>query len=350
MRCSADRLLPATTAAICVWAWTTFGVGNATAQIVGYSPTQASQSSGTPNTYDPRFDRFTTAFGKPSNPLNELPLANAPPAPNASSFVAAGVDLSGVGWLTTNPGFSFAMISPRHFITAAHNGEGTFTPGASVTFFTGTATAPTTVTATVASSARVPSTAGSTFPNSDILLGTLNADVPSGVTSYAVPTGLRSQFTGLPVYIYTQNHAIGTNNVTQFFNDQNVQTSPPTLPNSSTNLVGYDFNSSGPTGETHFQTGDSGKPTFLNLGGQFALLGSHSAEGTVGSPPGTTFSFDAFLPDYITQMNAMMLGSGYQVRVVPVPEPTLVLTAAAVAAGAWGGWRRVRRGRRAGVA
>jgi hypothetical protein len=339
--------MPATAMAVLVWAWILCDVSTAKGQIVGYSPSQPSplDPSGPP-VYDPRFDRFTTGLQSLVAPNGQQPLANAPPAPNSSSFVAAGVDLSGIGWLTSNPGFAFAMISPQHFITAAHNGETAFANQPSVTFFTGNATSSSTVTATVASIARVASLPGSTFSTTDILLGTLTQPVPSNVTSYAIPVGLRSQFTGLPVFIYTQNHAIGTNNVTQFFDNQNVQTSPPTLPNSSTNLVGYDFNSSGPPGETLLQTGDSGKPTFLNLGGQFALLGSHSATGTVGSTP---FSLDAFLPDYVTQMNAMMAGSGFQVRVVPVPEPTLVLSAAGVAAGAWVGWRRIRRGRRAGA-
>src|SRR5262245_51441483 len=143
--------------------------------IVDYTPTLPSPNNpGGPAVYDPRFDRFSTNFPA------EAPLANASP-----SLVSSGFDLSGVGWLTSTPSLGFAMISPRHFIAAAHNGLATFTPGASVSFFTGTATTSTVVTRTVANSVRVPSLPGSPNVVSDILLGTLTADVPLGVTSYA---------------------------------------------------------------------------------------------------------------------------------------------------------------------
>jgi hypothetical protein len=58
---------------------------------------------------------------------------------------------------------------------------------------------------------------------------------------------------------------------------------------------------------------------------------------------GTQYSFDAFLPDYIAQLNALMVPTGYVVRVVPVPEPALALIAAALGTCVWTGWRRLRR-------
>ena len=64
-------------------------------------------------------------------------------------------------------------------------------PGVSqVTFYTGTATTSVTQSVTVASIRRVASTNGTTV--TDILLGTLASDVPSSVTSYAIPVGTRS--------------------------------------------------------------------------------------------------------------------------------------------------------------
>src|SRR5437762_13506687 len=87
--------------------------------IVDYTPTAPSSNNPNgPGGYDPRFDRFSTNFP------TEQPLANTAP-----SFVAAAFNLSGVGWLTSNTLFGFAMISPRHFIAAGHNGETAFTPG-----------------------------------------------------------------------------------------------------------------------------------------------------------------------------------------------------------------------------
>lgn len=306
--------------------------------IVGYNPSAPSPNNPTgPGVYDPRFDRFSTNFP------GEAPLSNT-----SNQFVAAGQDLSGIGWLTSNPVFGFAMISPRHFIAAAHNGENTFLNGTSVSFFTGTGTTSSTVTRTVASSARVASTAGSTYPVTDILFGTLSADVPANVTFYSVPVGIRSQFNGAPVYMYDQEQRFGTNNVSGFSDNENIQ---PSGANNSTNLIAYDFNPSGPPGEALFTTGDSGSPTFMLINGRFSLLGPHLA---IGTDPNTNiqFSFDGFLPDYITQLNTLMLGSGFTVTAVPVPEPTtLALTAVAAGAAAGVGWlRRRRAARRPGAA
>src|SRR5262249_27379912 len=152
----------------------------------------------------------------------------------------------------------------------AHNGETFFTPGASVSFFTGTGSSSATATRNVASAVRVPSVAGSTNPVSDLFLVTLSTDVPSGVNFYPVPVGTRGQFQGGRVYVYDAEQRVGINSIDVFFNNINIQ--PPGLPNSN-NLVGYDFNSAGPAGEIAFTTGDSGSPTLMNVNGRFAFLG-----------------------------------------------------------------------------
>src|SRR5688500_15913792 len=72
--------------------------------ISGYDP--ASQAS-----HD-TYDRFVSGY----------PTA---PVPNSSSaFVAAGIDLSGVGWQAGNSRAAVTLISPRHILGANHVGFG----------------------------------------------------------------------------------------------------------------------------------------------------------------------------------------------------------------------------------
>jgi hypothetical protein len=151
---------------------------------------------------------------------------------------------------------------------------------------------------------------------------------------------LRGQFVGGRVYVYDQEHRVGTNTIDNAFQDD-VDIQPSGSPNSNT-LVGFDFNPSGPPGEIVFTTGDSGGPTFLNVNGQFAYLGTHLALSDPGATP--IFSFDGFVPEYVAQINTLMAPSGFIVTTVPVPEPgSLALTASAI--GIAFGSRRLRRPR-----
>jgi hypothetical protein len=62
---------------------------------------------------------------------------------------------------------------------------------------------------------------------------------------------------------------------------------------------------------------------------------------TTDPQPGD-FSASTFVPEYIVPLNAAMAGTGFQVTVVPVPEPAGLLAVAGLAAAA-GLMRRRRR-------
>lgn len=287
--------------------------------ILGYTPTEP---PGTP-VYDPRFDRFSNDF-----PTQQPPTPNTMP-----SFVLAGRDLSGIGWLASNPTSTFAMVTQQHFIAAAHNGLTNFPMGATVNFLDQSNNV---ISAMVASRQQVPSLGGSPNPLTDILVVKL-ANPVAGVFQYPIVTGPRSQFLSKPVYMYDQEHRVGLNRVTNFADALNLMS-----PADTTNTVFHDFdtvNGFNP-GETLFTAGDSGGPTFMLAGPNIGLLGDHYGVGTVGP---TQVSFDAFLNDYVTAIDNITFegGAGFHVTTVPVPEPgslvLLGLTGGVVA------WRQFRR-------
>src|SRR5262245_25036627 len=94
------------------------------AALAGFGP-PASARAGVivdhnPTSFDARYDRFASGYP-------------AAPVPNTSaSFIGSPYDLSGIGWETANPTFSVALVSPRHFIGAAHVG---YAAGSQLSFF-----------------------------------------------------------------------------------------------------------------------------------------------------------------------------------------------------------------------
>ena len=73
-----------------------------------------------------------------------------------------------------------------------------------------------------------------------------------------------------------------------------------------------------PTGEARLVGGDSGSPTFTFIGGSLALLGTHSAIGTI---EGVDYSFDNFIPIYLSQMAPL----GIEFSVVPEPSRAVLV-------------------------
>jgi hypothetical protein len=270
--------------------------------IAGYSATSPSTVPPfTPNTYDQRFDRFSTNFP------TESPSTNT-----SGSFVLAARDLSGIGWISSDPLRRLTMITPKHFVAAAHTGLiNLYTNGTSVSFLDASNNV---VTATVQSATRVPSLGGPN-PFTDIVFGTLMNDVPTGITSYALPSGTDAQFLNRPTHHYDQEHRVGLNRVTGLLDGQTVD-------GDTTNIVFFDDLPLAPTGfnpgEIFYTANDSGSPTMMiTANGTLSLLGTHYG---VFNFMGVNYSADAFLPDYISTISGM-LPAGYNLTVVPVPEP-----------------------------
>lgn len=285
-------------------------------------PAQAGVISG----YDPAspashqtYDRFASGFPA------------APVANSSSAFVAAGIDLSGVGWLASDPKFAVTLISPRHIVGAAHVGF----PGNQVQFVNAAGAVKT---YTVTSSAPIGS--------SDLLLGTLSeSPLPTseGMRYFGVADVTAAQAVGLPILVYGQNPTY-TNPVTNS-NSPHLGTNviDDVILANTTRTIRY-FYTDGVPGEMYLIGGDSGGPVFVRAHGDLALVGVNYAVSDNPAPPNPgSFSVSTFVPEYVGGLNAAMLGTGFQVTVVPVPEPAGLL---AVALGAAVGMaRRVSRRR-----
>jgi hypothetical protein len=79
--------------------------------------------------------------------------------------------------------------------------------------------------------------------------------------------------------------------------------------------AGYSFQPASP-GDSQFEGGDSGSPTFAFYQGRLALVGTHSAITTIS---GTQWSFDNFIPVYLDQLSLL------NVAFTTVPEPSRML-------------------------
>ena len=254
-------------------------------------------------------DRFASGF----------PLA---PVPNTSgSFVGQAYDWSGVAWSTTTYAASsykgFAMLSPRHFLTAQHyeNG-GLLTSGVRLRTNAGTIVSQTNQGIDNLGYGPVLTNQGVTAP--DLALGTLAASIaaPAAVARYGVldlyPTSSSTQYSlydNLPVVAYgrgattngSPRAAATTVNQTGFITTA-TQTVILTL-------------TAGP-GSVQLVEGDSGSPlltgwTNPNGGQELAVLGLNSAVDS-------TYNYMSFLavPGAMANANAVMTPDGYALRVV----------------------------------
>ncbi len=268
--------------------------------------------------------------------FDRWPNGIASPTPNgAAGFVGAGLNLSGIGWRADNPTFAVSLIAAvptadpsapavgRYILGAAHVGLGT-----SVTFADNLG-----VTHTYAVTATQRLTTNGVL--SDILIGRLSANVPSGDGIKPLPLAAvtRTTAVGLEAYAYTQNAAYGSTRrqlgLATIGAVQQVDFGPGNSPTVDA-VWQRDLNR---TGSVLLTGGDSGGPLFTRgLNGETALIGAH-----MGVDAGQGVSVSSFLPEaeYVTQLSQFMGVDGYQVLFAPVPEPTGLLAVAVVGALAW---------------
>lgn len=256
-------------------------------------------------------DRFTSGF----------PTA---PVPNTGgSFVGLPYDWSGVAWSTTIYAASsykgFAMLSPRHFLTAQHYEYGGLaTAGVRLQTNSGTVVSQSSQGTDNLGYGLNLATASGTAP--DLALGTLTAAIaaPTAVARYGVldlyPTSTSTQYSlynNLALLAYgrgaTTNASPRTGatavNLAAAFNSDPTQTAIRTL------YTG--------TGSVQLVEGDSGSPllhgwTNPNAGQELTVLGLNSATDN------STYNYMSFLavPGAMTNANAVMTAAGYALRVV----------------------------------
>lgn len=275
------------------------------------------------------YDRFTSGFPT-------APVANTAPA-----FTGSGLNLSGVGWRAADPRFGVTLITPQHFVTAAHVGG--FSAGQQVQFTAGDGTVRTYTLANEPGTGAVrqfrPTT---TFVNtqgqaqtlpSDVLVVKLAAPISAadGITQLAV--GSETAPVGTQLLVYGQNPAyspgpqLGRNTL-----DSIVLGSfdGPTPTTEATILASYDYTRDRP-GDTALIGGDSGSPLLVRQGNTAVDIGTHyGIEGDLSNPNAPYISYSAYLPAYLDQIQAFVAADGQSLTVVPVPEPAAVgLVAAA---------------------
>ncbi len=278
-------------------------------------------------------DTFLQGLAGPTGLANE---GNQGPSPrndrflDSPTFIGTPYDWSGVGF---SSGGSWAtMISPTYFISATHDHP---TPGQTVTFHLDNNPNGPTFTYTVSSVGYQTSSsqiAGASYSGSDVWLGQLTSPVASSIAKYPVEVlPSMSSYIGQTIWTYGYSNRVGKNNIDSISVLNGVYT-PET-----TQVMYFDYNATGGQGpdECYLEGGDSGGPAFAVVNGSLALLGTgfvNAVDLGLTTPPGVyntgiydgAPSGDAFVPFYVSQLDAAMTG-GEQISTV-VPEPaTLTL-------------------------
>ncbi len=278
-------------------------------------------------------DTFLQGLAGPTGLANE---GNQGPSPrndrflDSPSFIGLPYDWSGVG---LSSGGSWAtMISPTYFVSAAHDHP---SAGQTVTFHLDNNPNGPTLTYTVSSfgfqtsSSGIP---GASYSGSDLWLGQLTAPVASSVAQYPVEQlSGNSAYIGQTIWTYGYPNRVGKNNISSISALDGVYT-PET-----TQVMYFNYYANGGQqgpDECYLEPGDSGGPAFVVVNGSLALVGTgfvNAVDLGLTTPPGVynegiydgAPSGDAFVPFYVSQLDANMTG-GEQVTLVPEPA-TLVL-------------------------
>lgn len=307
-----------------------FSIPAAGGEIVGYIPGNATSQA--------TYDRFLSGF------------PSAPVVNTSSSFVANGLDVSGVGWRASG-NWGLTLISPRHIVTAAHVGN--FAPGELVRFL-GTDGVIRSYPVAVNGSGQVQQTrltttftdgGGNTVTSpSDLLVVTLAAPIPTSDLIAPLAVGVGSAPVGTNLLAYGQNPAYGSD--TRHFGTNTLDSielaSFGNLADEATYVAVYDYTRNRP-GDIALIGGDSGSPLLTRQGNTPVMLGTHyGVAGNLADPNSPYFSVSAYLPYYVDQLNAIVAADGQTLTIAPVPEPIGLGALAAGLVAAWG-WRRKRR-------
>ncbi len=245
---------------------------------------------------------------------------------NDASFIAAGFDLSGVGQASNG---RWATAISRNVIISANH----FRPTGTITFFETNDPDGNSVTRTLVSGIKI--------PNTDLFLGVLDSFLPGSIAHYSFATEPLSGPNGTLVaagtyqdrnaYLFgrspetqaaNRDQAVGRNRISGYL--ENVDFAG----NSDNDALLLFYDSPGDSNyvdfETYLQSGDSGAPLFVEIDGEFRLLGTNAFinNGGINNPPvfsgiNYTGNQTAFINDFITQS-------------IPEPNALALLIAAGV--------------------
>ena len=229
-----------------------------------------------------------------------------------------------------------ALITPRHYITAAH--ASSFTPS-----FRGSDGVVRTYT-TIGSTTFDTNLDGDNLGPSDVRLFTLTNPIPAsdGITPLAVldveGTLTATSLAGETILSYAQNERLGRNLIDGVV----VAEFDTGTPRPTYNVFyRFDTDTNGGTGglsdELGLLGGDSGRPGLIDVDGTLALVGSHFG---IEVPMGSSaiagdqyFSLTSLISPYLDEIEAVTLAQGgYMLNratltaATAVPEPTTMVT------------------------
>ena len=218
-------------------------------------------------------------------------------------FDYADFETSGVGWYVQDTRRQFAMVSPLHFVCANH-----FRPGINGQVrFLGTDNVERTY-EILKTEVIVDASSGAT----DLCLGTLEEAVDTSVihpVAYA-NLGSDASYAG-PGIVFgktvragkTSFGGVTTTSGTSLTGSEQID---------NTRFINLVYSFAGVDGDDAFlEAGDSGSPSFLDINGELALVGTNSA---VIDNLGSQAALAAFVPFYVDELNAFMEDDGYQMR------------------------------------
>lgn len=271
--------------------WNTKSLRHAFLAVLALSATTSHGLALAVEDYDPAVNaRFPTGY--PANPV-----------PNTSpSFLAAGSDLSGIGWGATNTGQGYGFLSPQHFIYAQH-----FSSDSSIRFLGGDGSLHT------YSLLKGENTGTGYF--GDLAVGTLteSVSVADRMARYAIidlnatsTANTSSNYGGGNVLVYGNGPAGPTLGPARIIG---LETTPP----QSFFITDRD--------DSTLQGGDSGSPTLAvwtnaNGGSELTLIGNNYGVGNLND--GTPINAMNFLgsTQAINSLNALTTDDGRALRLV----------------------------------
>ena len=237
------------------------------------------------------------------------------PADPAKAFIGDPYDWSGVGrrtrWAT--------MISPSYFLSAEHFHH----DAGELRFYTSNDPDAPPEVYTIES--------GTQIDGSDLWLGKLTTPVGRNINYYpilALPD--HADYDDLEIYTFglsvdrfeaaPTTVRLGRNHFDPGSIELRGDDEEPGASEGITFL--FDFDDPGGTGddESYLQSGDSGGPSFVIRNGTPALVGIHWFIWEDDDDPSLIGSGDSFVPAYLDQLNAAMVGE--QVTLLPTPEFT----------------------------
>lgn len=256
-------------------------------------------------TYDPaRHDRFTGWPGAPvMNP----------------GFLHDATKFTGVGWGTTQGHKQYTLVTPRHFLCAAHSPAPLAAPNNGIRFLGADGA---TFDRTVISLTPI---ATDTTGNSDLMLGTLDAPLPATVKplpylNYATT----AEYLGKELMVFGFSVKAGKGK----FGAYDTYDFDSTGPNGPTRMFTFNYSNVGLNlsgDDCHFFSGggDSGSPSFILQGTQPALVGIH---GLLTGALGNYVNMDTFVPHYAARVDQPLAAEGYRLRPAIFTPTTLAFS------------------------